>query len=216
MSKSKFSYGVRERKGTARAHSRRPDTSDGENSTETGPEPACRSRYVDEWNWREIPYNDRLLSSYRVCEWSECFGGSPPDTSEIETVIRSQRAPTVIHRPHEPDTDTHTDTHSHDATDETHDEHTDESAFRIESLEDYQPITAVAELQIGDGVIWGPLETPKVVIERNDESSAVTLKGPAGGEFVLRERHDAELLVYPGHGCVSVSRIPADDRPEAI
>jgi hypothetical protein len=212
MSQSKHSYGVEDPKDSARTHRRRPDRSAETGDSGPAPQPACRSRHVEKWDWRAIPYTDRVLASYRLCEWPECFGDDPPDAT-TETVIRSQRAPTVIHRPHEPDT------HSHEATDESHghDEHTDARAFEIEgSLEDYQSVTTVAELRLGDGVIWESLDTPKVVIERNDESPAVTLEGPAGGEFVLRERYDCTLVAYPGHGCVSVSRIPADGRPGAV
>jgi hypothetical protein len=214
MSQSGSAYEDKSPKDSARTRRHRPDisgdTTDGE--SDSAPEPACRSRHVEDWNWREIPYSDRVLASYRLCEWPECFGDGPPDAT-TETVIRSRRAPTVIHRPHE------SDTHSHEATDESyscgHNEHTDTRAFEAEvNPADYQPVTAVAELRLGDGVIWEALETPKEVIKRNDESSAVTLEGPAGGEFVLRERYDSGLVAYPGHGCVSVSRIPAGSRPE--
>lgn len=212
MSQSNPFYGAEGPKDSARAHRRRPDTPAETDDSEPTPQPACRSRHVEKWDWHAIPYTDRVLASYRLCEWPECFGDGPPDASTTETVIRSQRAPTVIHRPHEPDTYSQ-------ATDKSHghgyDQHPDARAREIETRPaDYESVTAVAELRLGDGVIWETLDTPKVVIERNDESPAVTLEGPAGGEFVLRERYDSELLVYPGHGCVSASRIPADGRPE--
>jgi hypothetical protein len=217
MSQSKSSYGARAPKGSENEHchpkknAAARESGDG-SQTAAEPEPACQCRYVDEWEWVEIPYTAALAASYNACKWDECFADGPPDVDSVETVIRSRRYPTVFHSvDHQPTRDRENV--------ESVWNHPFESADLDESKTESESVESITELCVGDGVAWDCLETPLVVIERN-EANGVVLKGPAGGEYQLRARYDGALVVMPGRGCVEGLVRIADDHhrpePEAV
>jgi hypothetical protein len=184
MSQSKSSYGARAPKGSENKHCQpkknAAERKSGDGSqTAAEPEPACQCRYVDEWEWVEIPYTAALAASYNACKWDECFIDGPPDVDSVETVIRSRRYPTVFHSVGHPTRDRENV--------ESVWNHPFESADLDESKTESESVESITELCVGDGVAWDCLETPLVVIERN-EANGVVLKGPFGGEYQLRAR----------------------------
>jgi hypothetical protein len=216
MSQSKSAYGTQNPKGTGKRQCQQHRQSSTEAGTEPSPEPACRSRHVSDWEWIEIPCTAALTASYTPCEWDDCFGDSPPDANEIETVVRSRRYPSVYHRCYSDTTDHHSTRERDDPTDEEGPADThpvfETHANAAQKRESIESVTNLCE---GDGVTWNALETSLVVVEKTD-SANYRLEGPAGGEYELRKRYDGALLVYPGYGHIDgLSRVmPAGDRPQ--
>ena len=209
MSQSKSAYETQNPKGNGQRHCQQQRQSSTETGTDPSPEPACRSRYVDDWEWIEIPCTTALTASYTPCEWDECFGDGPPDVDELETVVRSRRYPSVFHR-------CHTDHSTHESDDPaTEDGLTNtHPVFETNASEKREPVESITDLHEGDGVTWTALGTSLAVVERT-ESAGIRLEGPAGGEYELRKRYDEALVVYPGHGRIDdLTRVvPVDDQP---
>jgi hypothetical protein len=219
MSQSKPSYGANSRKGTARAHRHRPNTSDETTDSESDPEPACRSgstgASVDGREWREVPYSPRLLASYSPCAWSECYPNGPPDVDDTETVVRSCSHPTTYHRP----------SAEHDPCDSEHNSTgADETATAtpqfVAAADSGEYLSSITEVQEGNGVIWSGQSTPLLVIEAAAEpGGTLHLRGPDGGEYTVEARPDSarSYAVYPGVGVVTEMRrvMPADDQPRS-
>lgn len=204
MSQSNSHSGPQQPKGTARTHRQRSNTSKKSKESESDdvPKPACRSRStgacIGHREWREVPYSDRVLSSYTACAWPECFPNGPPDAAEIETVVRSCSHPTSYHRV----------SHANEDSQELECESgTDESqipvASRLDGDDTCESLGALSELQVGNGVIWNGQSTPMYVVETASEpSEAVRLRGPEGGNYTIEWRPDQvrSYAIYPGVG----------------
>lgn len=214
MSQSGPAYEDKSPKGIARAHRRRPDTSDETSETETEPEPACRSRAVghsvERREWRAKPYSDRLNAFYAPCAWSECFPNGPPDVSDIETVVRSSHHPTTYHRLRE------TETVCEPESDHNHGDSVGDLA---NSQTIRESVGNIAELRDGDSITWSGLAAVAEVVESaTDPSGVVVLVGSKGTEYVLEGRPECARAFYIEHfGCRSeINRVtPADGHPQS-
>ena len=195
MSQSKISYEANTRKSTAQARRERHDNNSG---TDTGGEPACRSRSVghsiDQREWREVSYEERILLSYRPCSWPECFPSGPPDANEIETVIRSCRHPTTYHRPRDV---------SAESCEKIQINAGETEISRAERTHARESIESISDLRDGDGVIWKGQSIPMFVVEAPSDSTGVAhLVGPSGGEYYIEGRPKYARPYYVrGFGC---------------
>jgi hypothetical protein len=175
MAQSGQAYGVEQPKSTARSPNHRdPETT-------AGPQPACRDAARDGCEWRTAPYSDGLVGIYPLCE--RCFGGG--DAPSIgESVVMSRNRPSVIHR-------------LCDGTEQSEAVETRTHRFQNVVKTD-ETVDALASLREGDGVVWRTQQIPLRVVG----VSEVQLRGPEGGEYVLK-REDGAYRIYPGYGHIS-------------
>lgn len=177
------------------------------------PVPACIQRYHTNRRghrgpgvaarWVTKEWSDGHSAFRRPCQNDACFpdGGGP---SSGETVVESQRKPTVVHLPGDPpeaDTDPETGTRT-DADQRAH-------------WPDCEPLVSLADLRVGDGVIWNSRKTPLTVIATQwPIEPQATVRGPNGGTYTLEERSRRDFWAYPSRGRVArVVHFPTD--PEA-
>lgn len=186
MAQSGYSNEGEQRKSTARSPNQR------DSETITDPQPACRDATRDRCEWRAPPYSDGLVGIYPLCE--RCFGGG--DAPSIgEPVVMSRNRPSVIHRLRDTEQSEAVETQTH--------------RFQ-NAVETDEPVDALASLREGDGVVWRTQQMPLRVVGVGE----VKLRGPEGGEYVLRRDGEA-YIVYPGYGRVlGLSRVESvgDDR----
>jgi hypothetical protein len=196
MAQSGQPYGVEQPKSTAHAQNHRTT------ETASNPQPACCAAERDETEWRDTPCVESLSEFYEPCQRPECFGSETPDLTTIERVIISRNFPSAYHR-----------IGQDDPTQAGQDEITNGRLFTDLTFEAGEPVSALGDLHVGDGVVWAPPQIPLTVVG----AAALTLRGPAGGEYTLTEaeRSDATYAIYDGYGCISdISRVPARDQPE--
>jgi hypothetical protein len=168
------------------------------------PVPACRERYVESRDWTAKTYTDSLAQFYRPCRWPECYphDGSPDIGDRVIRVTDGRQA-TVVHRPGEhPDRDDETERAAPD----------EQGGHAGLDMADAQPLSSVAALNVGDGVAWPAREQPLFVDATEwPLEPEVTLTGPAGGTYTLRERDSGEIWIYPRYAYVEdVFYLPAD------
>lgn len=190
MTQSGHPYGVEQPKSTARSPNQRdPETT-------PDPQPACRDGTRDGCEWRTPPYSDSLVGIYPLCE--RCF--SSGDTPSIgEPVVMRRNRPSVVHRPR-------------DKTGQSKAVDTHTRRFQ-NAVETDEPIDALAALREGDGVVWRTQQVPLRVVSVNE----VHLRGPEGGEYVLKraKESDGTHVVYPGFGAVGdLRRVALADDPQ--
>lgn len=66
-----------------------------------------------------------------------------------------------------------------------------------------EPLLSLAQLNEGDGLLWGDRSQPLLVSEASiDRNSAVSLEGPLGGEYSL-QHHDDTFVVLSKYGQIS-------------
>ena len=197
MSQSGLNYETEQSKTTAytQRHQQKPasDTDSG-----TDPEPACRSRSVGHSvgarEWREIPYTERILVSYRPCSWPECYPDGRPDLHNVQTVVRSCRHPTTFHRPADGAESCEREQDGSETTD----------TFTVTQAAVHESLDSITDLRDGDGVIWAGQTTPMLVVDSTASSTeVVNIVGPGGGDYRIEERPDKILsyAIYPGYGC---------------
>lgn len=223
MSQSKSSYGVSTPKDTGRKQRKPQSTPESASASEgseakTKPVPACRCKSVNDWEWVETPYTDALADTYSPCEWGDCYPNGPPDPDETETVVRSRRYPSVIHRVEHQSVEADANTDANNESEESAWDH----PFRAGDLggNESVPVESVAEVRVGDGVAWDCIEIPLLVVGHH-ETCGMVVKGPSGGEYQLRTRYDGRAVVMPGRGCVeNLVRVVIDNHhqpePEAV
>lgn len=178
------------------------------------PVPACVQRYHTNRRghrgpgvaalWTDKEWSEGLSAFRRPCRNQACFpdGGGP---NVGETVVESQRAATVVHRPGEPP--------EPDAAETGPRTDADQKA----RWQDCEPLVSLADLRVGDGVIWNSRRTPLVVtaIQWPIEPEA-TVRGPDGGTYTLEQRSRRDFWAYPSGGRVArVVHFPTDPDADA-
>ena len=179
MAQSGPPYETEQPKSTARPpNQRNPETT-------SDPQPACRDATRDRCEWRTPPYSDGLVGIYDLCK--RCFGdGDAPSIGE--PVVMSRNRPSVIHRLRNTEQSEAVETRT----------------YRFQNaVETDEPLDALASLRKGDGVVWRTQQIPLRVVGVGE----IQLRGPEGGEYVLR-RDGETYIVSPGYGRVlGLSRV---------
>lgn len=197
MSQSKPSYGTERPKGIAheRRHRQPANTDD---TAEATTEPACWRHAASDWKWHEVQFTAAYAAIHDPC--SECFPAGAPETSTLETVVRSCSYPVKYHRPR--------DTGETDPTRASHEADGCESEtgtlFSRTAVDVSESISSITELRQGDGVLWQGQSTPLVVVEpATVPDGTVSLIGPNGGEYHIEERPECARAYYisPGYAC---------------
>ena len=190
MAQSGHPYGVEQPKSTARSPNQR------DSETAADPQPACRDGTRDGCEWRTPPYSDSLVAIYPLCE--RCFSsGDAPSIGE--PVVMSRNRPTRLHR-------------LCDGTEQS--DAVETRTHRWQSaIETDEPVDALASLREGDGVVWRAQQVPLRVVGVGE----VHLRGPEGGEYVLRrgEEDEGTHVIYPGFGAIGdLHRVASADDPQ--
>lgn len=182
---------------------RSPGAADTVTETEAAPQPACPAGGPGRQEWRETAYTERLAVFYDPCTCSECFPRGV-DAAALDRVVLSCRHGGSFHR-----------LAGTDAADER-------SAVAADGGSAPDPfadcervsISAITDLQRGNGVVWDGITEPLTVhVPSADPVGVVQLKGPNGGDYFLEVRPNGlGTVVYPGYGHVSDIRhvIPAE------
>jgi hypothetical protein len=212
MSQSKPSYGTERPKGIAheRRHRQPVNTDD---TAEAATEPACWRHATSDWKWHEVQFTAAYAAIHDPC--SECFPAGAPETSTLETVVRSCSYPVKYHRPRDAE-----GTNLSGPSDETNDRESGTSPqFGDEAIDTRASISSITELKKGDGVLWQGQSTPLVVTEpATAPDGTVALVGPNGGEYRIEGRPECARTYYisPGYACQRELRrvVPASDHPQ--
>jgi hypothetical protein len=121
------------------------------------PVPACKTRFRPDTHWVRKEWGPHLATVLRPCQRERCFGGDGPDEpANGQTVVRSSRYPTTVHRVGQ--------TLEADGYGESNDEHAPRerggtgplpALARDHDWPDPQPLASIGDLRVGDAVAWG-------------------------------------------------------------
>jgi hypothetical protein len=157
------------------------------------PQPACPTTARGTQKWRETEYTDALSGFFDPC--SECFPQGV-DVTTLDRVVLSRSHGCSFHRPAAKQSESANVAVVSDGG----------SISNPFTGCERVPITAVADLCPGDGVIWDDVTQPLLVHDRAD-TDIVHLRGPDGGDYYLEIRPGKMAnVVNPGHGKVSALR----------
>jgi hypothetical protein len=161
--------------------------SDGEQQRER-PEPACKTRFRPDTCWVGKEWGPGLATFLRPCKRERCFGGDGPDEpADGQTVVRSSRYPTTVHRVGQ--------TVDADGYGKNNNQRERGGTGPLPALArdhdwpEPQPLASVGDLRVGDAVAWGTRKTPLAVVAMEwPLEPEATVRGPQGGTYTLEER----------------------------
>jgi hypothetical protein len=160
-------------------------------------QPRTRSQRAATTVSDELPHTAIISSEYTHSVSGASAAVTPPSIGE--PVVMSRNRPSVVHRPR-------------GKTGQSEAVETRPRRFQ-KAVEADESIDALASLREGDGVVWRTQQIPLRVVGVGE----VHLRGPEGGEYVLKraKEGDGAHVIYPGFGAIGDLRhIASGDDPQ--